>query len=147
MTQSTHSVSKAEAHLYKKGTMHRISSVALSIFVVALVACSNPLAVGEDGVRVQARNSSVQIQNSRSEPVFFLMMERQFAATALWGPCTDPNECPRIEPSQALSVDRAEIGGVESDSEEAILFWWELVPAEDEGFEPDRVRSIVFPLD
>lgn len=121
-------------------------SIPLLALAFVVAGCSNPVGVEEDGIRVQATDAQVEIQNSRSNTVFFGMLERQFSATALFGPCTDPDTCPQVAPGQTLRVDQDQIGGIEGDSEEAIFFWWELVPDGDGGFEPDEVRSIVFPL-
>ena len=121
--------------------MTRNCSLGLFALVVALVGCSHPSAVEEDRVRVQARNAQVEIRNLRGEAIFFTLMESQFATVANWAPCSDPDVCPRVGPGRTVRVEQSEIAGIEEGGDEAILFWWELVPADGGGFEPDEVRA------
>lgn len=127
--------------------MDRRRAIRLFLAVTfVVVGCSGPTAVEEEGVEVQASSSEVVIRNRRPEPVFVLVQERASTPRANIAPCPRTGDCPRVKPRGRTALDRDRIRGVEPDSEEAVLYWWEARPAAEGGYEATPTHSIVFPL-
>lgn len=122
-----------------------LAAVALALGL-GLAACSSPTAVEEEGVAVTARDGTVEIRNARSDSIFVRLVERETAPLVNMSPCPLIGICPIVAPGGRRLVGRAEITGVEPDSEEAILHWWRVVPDGEGGFELTDVHGVVFPL-
>lgn len=118
----------------------------LSLGALTLAACSGPTAVEQDGVRVDAEEESIEVENHRSTSIFISVIGRDVAPLVLLASCPDTGACPRVEANSQREFDRGELDLLETESEEAILHWWDVVPAEGGGFEPTEHHSIVFPL-
>lgn len=97
-------------------------------------------------LEVEATGSVLLLTNHTEHPVYYLAFEREMLALALWAPCTDPQECPRVQPGEQISVSYESIGGYEPGKQEAVVFWYHLRPKAGGGFEPDSMRSVVVRL-
>lgn len=123
----------------------RWTSVAALALAAGLVACSAPTTVEEEDVAVTLRDATVEIRNDRSEPIFVRLVEREAAERLNQPPCPLTG-CPVVPPDGTHAAERADITGMEPDSEEAILHWWRVVPDGEGGFEATDVHGVVFPL-
>lgn len=92
-----------------------------------------------------ASRGSLALRNASARPVYYLVFERDFAARALWAPCTNADQCPRVDPHAAVRVEYGTISGYEQGSRQAIVYWWHLVER-DGGWVVDQVRSVVVDL-
>lgn len=97
-------------------------------------------------VTVVKGGSLVRIANGREAPIFFFVVEREAAAVINWGPCTDPETCPRVDPGEIGVLEVTAIAGFRPNAEEAILYWWHLIPTEGDEFAADEIRNAVFDL-
>lgn len=127
----------------------RKSLVLAAFFLAALLAgCSSSPGPLDPAVPLNvavASSQSLRLENASSRPIFYLVMERGFAARANWAPCTSPAECPRVEAHGQTRVDYSRIAGYEPGAREAIVYWWHLVQR-DGGWVVDHVRSVVVQL-
>ncbi|CAN5743383.1 hypothetical protein BH23GEM7_BH23GEM7_35290 [soil metagenome] len=97
-------------------------------------------------LEVEATGSVLRLTNHTEQPVYYLAFEREMLALALWAPCTNPQECPRIAPGEQISVGYESISGYEAGKQEAVVLWYHLHPDSGGGFEPDSLRSVVVRL-
>ena len=119
--------------------------------VVALLAllaasCSPVLEVEREsslaGLEAHAAPPALVLTNTGAEPIFHLAMELDFAAVALFAPCTDPNSCPRLDPGQQKQIPLSEVAGYEPGREQqVIVYWWRLVPDGDSRWRVERLQS------
>jgi hypothetical protein len=102
---------------------------------------------GNEGVLVQGRSGVVRITNERAARVYYFVAERNDLPIIDWLPCTeDQEECAHVEEGVTLTLPYAAIAGYDTGDDQAVLFWWHLVPRLGGGFDVDRLREIVFPL-
>ena len=97
-------------------------------------------------ITVVKGGSLIRIANGREAPIFFFVVERQASAVINWDPCTNPETCPRVDPGEIEMLEVTAIAGFRPDAEEAILYWWHLIPTEGDEFAVDEIRNAVFDL-
>lgn len=114
---------------------------------LALLACGEPAApVSTELLVADARQGTVRLANLTRESVYYFVVERDFAALALFAPCANPITCPKVPARGNVEVDYDDVAGYQAGAKEAIVFHYRLVPAAGEGFRPDSVRALVIPL-
>ena len=106
-------------------------------------ACSDPTSPGAEGVGAEIRGEAMTVVNLRSHAIYYFAVDGSDAPLILWGPCTDPDQCPRVEPRGSRAIPLDEIGFWEPTSTVALLYWWHLVPAGDGTLAPDSIRTLV----
>ncbi len=110
-------------------------------------ACSTPAGPAEDeGLSVRSRPPFLDLTSRATGPIFFTALEREFLETALWGPCLDPEICPRLDAGGRTTLAYEEIDGYVPGKTEAVVYWWRLLPNPDGTFRADSVRALVVPL-
>jgi hypothetical protein len=109
----------------------------------ALLACTESTAPHTDLLRATAHNAHVRLASLSGESVYFMVVEREFAALAQFVICSDPVSCPSVSPRETLHVRYSDIAGYQPGAREAIVLHWRLVPAASGGFDPDSVRALV----
>ena len=119
------------------------SPVIASLVGLAL-ACASPTEPGASGLRAQATNGTVQLQNPSTHRLFYFILERQAAAAANWAACVEP-ACPSLAPGDGTSLPYAAIGGYAPGQREAIVWWWE-AQARAGGSVPGPIHLLVLPL-
>lgn len=108
---------------------------------LGFMACSDPAGVAMvENVTIQAVESGVMIENSRSARIVYTVLDAGFAARANWAPCVHP-DCPSILPNEQRRVPAEEIGGWR-ESDEVIAYWWHVYPTPDGGYYRDEIRAI-----
>ena len=121
----------------------------------ALAACGTdetPLAVttpdGADArVAVSGVAAGLRLTNTGTSALAYLVFERNFAALALFAPCTDPGpSCVRLAPGQTVTVPFREIGGYTSAAREVIVYTWHVLPAPGGGYRAADFSSVVVRL-
>jgi hypothetical protein len=110
--------------------------------LTTVFACAGPIEIETGGIRLEVNPSGIEVRNSRTATIYVFAADRATAPLILWGACSDPDRCEGIEPGARRVLAPAEIAGYGT-SDEVIVYWWHLVPAEDGGFEPDGIRSII----
>lgn len=114
------------------------------VLLASSLACSDATGVEIGGVIANAESGQIAITNGTSRPVYTFVIGRQFAALALWAPCTNPSTCEAIAPGATRRVPNPSFPGIVET--EAIVNWWHLVPDPAGGFKPDSIRSGVVQL-
>lgn len=108
------------------------------VLAVTLVAgCA-----GDGPLGVSTSDGSLRMANSSPVPVYYFLMESEFATRANWAPCNNPATCPQVAPHRDKRVAYEEIAGYEPGDATAILYWWHLVPGPAGGHRPDSIRAI-----
>lgn len=114
---------------------------------LALLGCAEPTGpVSSELLVADARQGTVRLANLTRESIYYFVVERDFAALALFGQCTNPVTCPKVPARRTIEVDYDDIAGYEAGAEEAIVLHYRLVAADGGGFRPDSVRALVIPL-
>lgn len=114
---------------------------------LALLGCGEPTApVSSELLVADARQGTVRLANLTRESVYYHVVEREFAALALFAQCTNPVTCPKVPARGTIEVDYDDVAGYKAGAEEAIVLHYRLVPAAGEGFRPDSVRALVIAL-
>ncbi len=87
----------------------------------------------------------VQIVNGTGVPVGYVVWNR--AWLALFAPCIDTTpQCLRLPAGTTVTVALKDIGGYAPGANEAIVYWWRVVPDGDGGYRVDQVREIIVRL-
>ena len=113
---------------------------------LVLLACTSITAPRSDILTASASFGTVRLESLIGEPVFFMVMEREYSALALYALCTDPVTCPQVPPRATTTIQYSGIAGYEAGAEEALVLHWRLVPDAGGGFRADSVRALVTPL-
>jgi hypothetical protein len=111
--------------------------------VLLLFACADPTGPRSDLLAAARRGASVELRNLTDDPVHYVVVEREYSASAMLALCTDPAVCPRVPPRGSLSVPFTEIAGYSPGAREATVLHWRLVPDPADGFAIDSVRALV----
>jgi hypothetical protein len=107
-----------------------------------LAACGQPAAPVTDGtLAVRADPPVLRLSNRGDVVIYWTAMEAEFASRVDWIPCVDPARCPSLEPGQTRALPYEEIAGYEPGAEEAIVYWWRLVPRGN-GFATDDIHTV-----
>ena len=119
----------------------------VAALLVLLAASCSPLLEFEResslaGLEAHAASPNLVLTNHGEEPIFHLAMEHDFAAVALFAPCTDPDQCARLDPGQRKQIPLSEVPGYEPGREQqVIVYWWRLVPDGDGRWRVERMQS------
>lgn len=100
-----------------------------SLFLALLTLASCAELTGSDDadpIVVAAVSGAVRITNRSSGPIYYIPFEAQTAASSLWGPCTDPDRCARVNPGEVISLPNSAFGGYKPGDAEGIVYWWRL---------------------
>lgn len=111
-------------------------------FMFGLAAVLAAGCSGDGPFGVSTGSGALRMENPTNVAVYYVVMESGFAARADWAPCTNPSTCPKVAPHRDKSVAYEEIAGYDPGDSEAILYWWHLVPAPADGYQPDSIRAI-----
>lgn len=118
----------------------------LTLLLLLLASCSflNEPAGGEGQLSVQVAAPNLILTNSGGRPIHYLVFEADFAARALWGPCTNPDqqECPPLGSGQKRVIPMSEVYGYEPGKEQhVIVYSWHLVPEGQGRWRVDSLQS------
>ena len=117
-----------------------IVGTAILIFSAA---CGEPTGVTGEAVQASVTEAGVRVINPGEEPIYYFAVDASVAARISWVPCTDPEECPRIEPGSVRIIPFEEVGFWDETSVNAIVYWWHLGPRFRGGFGPDSIRGVL----
>jgi hypothetical protein len=126
--------------------MRRISVLITLCLAALLGGCSStsPLDVAVP-LNVSAGSQSLLLQNPTGRPIYYLVLESNFAALANWYQCADPDTCPRVEARSQVRVDYEDIAGYEPGDKRAIVYWWHAEQV-DGKWTAGRLHSVGVPL-
>lgn len=112
-----------------------------------LAACSSNTAAPHgdpaSAVAEAVAGQGVRFTNPSSATVYYTALERDFAARALFAPCTDPAICPSVGPGRQTIIPYSLIGGYEAGKREVIVYYWRLEPAEGGHVARDMRSAVV----
>lgn len=118
-----------------------LATLCLSVLLAGCSEAPGPLDPSAP-LNVSVASRSLRLENQGSRTIYYLILESDLAARALWAPCTRPDEpCARLEPYAAVQVPYSDISGYEPGSREAIVYWYHLLER-DGGWEVDEIRSV-----
>ena len=106
------------------------------------VACSSPTAQVGDGLVVRAAPLALKLTNQTPTPVYIFAIEQEAAARANWATCITPPTCTAIQAGQTITLPYTRISGYAVAGQEAIVYWWHLVPDGQTAFRPDSIRTV-----
>jgi len=130
----------------RHSTIHIRRVAALGAVACVAITCSNPTALTEGQLAVQAIPPSLRLTNETPLPAYTFVIERGAAAFTDWAPCRDPKSCLGIEPGATAIQSYSQIVGYTAAASQAIVYWWHLVPQSGGGFQPDTIRAVVTAL-
>ena len=107
--------------------------------VIALAACSDPSGPVEI---VTTPQQALRIDNRTAAPIYYFAVELNAAALINWAPCRDPGTCDGIQPGHSRQVPFSEIGFYSPSAQDALVYWWHLIPAGGGTFVPDTLRVV-----
>lgn len=122
--------------------MRALSLVGLSL----LLSCSDPTAPRSELLAVASGANSLTLTNLTRVPVYYFVIDRDFAVLASIALCTQPDQCPRVPRRESVRVPHEDIAGFGPESREALVLHYLLVSSPSGGFQADSVRSIIAPL-
>lgn len=117
----------------------------VSASLASLLACGSPTGAASGELVVHATPPVLELTNHSPAPIYSFTIDRGAAAYTDWAPCTNPTTCAAIGVGGTVSLAYTQIVGYSSASQEAIVFWWHLVPDRN-GFGPDSVRAVIAAL-
>lgn len=115
----------------------------LATALAVLAACTDPAAPIIDGVQAELTPEGLLAHNHRSEAIYYQAIERVIAARVDWVPCLGDGPCRHIEPGGSKTIPYEELMWGIDGSEEALFYWWLMVPDGNGQFHPDSIRVIV----
>lgn len=104
-------------------------------------ACADPPPTESAATALASSRDAVRFTNRSSEPVYYIVFEREFATLVDWIPCVDPAVCPSAAPGRTATIPVKQIWGYESGDRQAIVYWWRLVRGENGRFAARDLRS------
>ncbi len=133
-------------------------SILLPAVLAALVACGpanqpTPPSVerapaAADSLLLDATVSRgrLLLANRDTAVLYFTVFERRFTAVVNWRPCAVPDTCRGVRPGATREIALDSIPGYGPEAEEAVVYWWRLVPGREGRHQPDTVRSRIVRL-
>ena len=94
--------------------------VAVSLPLALAVACSNPVKVPDDALRVRRVPAGLERLNASRTPLGYLVFARNLQVEIDWNLCA----CPTVGAHATVFVPDSAIAGFTQDSREAVLHWW-----------------------
>jgi hypothetical protein len=82
------------------------------------------------------------LANSSASAVFYIVIENETATRIDWIPCADASRCLQVTPHSEKTVPNSDIIGYTPGDQQAIVYWWHLVPAPGGGVRADSVRVV-----
>lgn len=117
-----------------------------AVLTLAFAACHDaPTAVSDGTVTAQRLDVVLSVENTSSQPVHFLAIERETAALVNWIACAGPS-CPSIGGDSERLLPLAQVTGYSENSREALLYWWRAVSDGNGGLTHDSIRVLIVPL-
>jgi hypothetical protein len=118
------------------------------LLFLSLMAFGCSGGTGPDGgpLRVRAVPPVLTLTNESPAVVYTMVIERNNLAVVDWIPCVDPVNCPGIRPGRDSTMPYSRITGYEPGEDEAIVYWWHLLPKAGGGFEVDEIRQVLIEL-
>lgn len=122
-----------------------MKKILLVLFSLVLAACVTvpavtPLEVDAE-FAVAAGGGNVVLANNGEQPVYYVVLEKEFSARARWAPCVDASACARVDAGQQVRVPYAQITGYQAGAREALVYWYEMVSDGSGGQRPGEVHS------
>ena len=115
----------------------------LPTVLAILVSCADPSAPIVDGVQAELTPAGLLAHNHRSDTVYYTAIERVIAARVDWVPCLGDGPCPHIAPGGEKTIPYEELMWGIDGSEEALFYWWLMVPDGNGQLHPDSMRVIL----
>ena len=119
---------------------------ALVTLLSCLLGCTDGVGPIAGSLQVEIFPPVVRLSNRSSAPIYSFVVERQALAYVDWIPCTNPLTCQGLAPGQDSLIQYTAITGYAPGAEEAVVYWWHLIPKEGGGLKPDSVRGVVIDL-
>jgi hypothetical protein len=134
------------------------------LIIAALVACAPPApesdtpasadagspgapgAPAAPGLAIRAVPGALELSNGDTSAAYFVALEQETSARALWRPCTVPSDCRSVAPGATLRLPLDSIVGITPEATHAVVYWYHLVPAADGTTGHDSVRTVQVPL-
>ena len=97
-------------------------------------------------VEVRARNNMLYLRNHTNSPVYYAVFSRELLRrSGGLRICPEPDCHENISPHQQVAVPYAQFLGEVKD-DEAVLYWWHLVPNGDQEYQIDELHTLVIDL-
>jgi hypothetical protein len=116
----------------------------LATFLAVVAAtCTDPSAPIIDGVQAELTSEGLLAHNRRADTIYYQAIERVIAARVDWAPCFGEGPCPHIEPGGSKTIPYEQLMWGIDGSEEALFYWWLMVPDGNGQLRPDSLRVIL----
>jgi hypothetical protein len=129
-------------------------TLAMVWLILAASACSSPPETSPDhpGSAVPEEESSlpgITLTNPTDQTLYYAAFERKWSDEGLfiWAQCTDKPRCSSIAPQSAVRVPDSDINGYFPGAQQARVYFWELVPTMEGGYQVTNLRSAVVQID
>ncbi len=99
-------------------------------------------------VLVDANPGSLRITNTLAEPVYTLVIGRDYAALAQWAACVEDSGCGRIEAGGTIDVPDPNLSMPPGNpvNEEALVYWWTAVRGAGGARVAGPIHQVIVPL-
>lgn len=95
-------------------------ALAVWLPLALAVACTNPVKVPDDALRVRRVPAGLELLNVSRTPLGYFVVARNSQVEIDWNPCA----CPAVGPHATVFVPDSAIAGVTKDAREAVVHWW-----------------------
>ena len=116
-----------------------LSSTAL---LAGALGCGNLTSAAQDQFTIQATGREVVLRNTAAQSTFYLVVDREAAASINFAVCVGEPPCRSVAPDSSVRIPYGEITGYHEGSREAVVYWWRAVESST-GPRADSVRSTV----
>ena len=110
--------------------------------LVLLAGCTDGAGPASGGLQVSNVRPVIRMENRSGATIHTFVVESRTLTIIDWLPCTDPLRCPGISAGRDSTMLYSKIVGYEPDAEEAVLYWWHLVPGQGTALRPDSIRIV-----
>lgn len=98
-------------------------SLLVSFLSVVVIGCASNSYEPDAVPPTQRQNTTLRLDNTQNEKVYYFLVERETAAVVLWTP-TVTEKTPSIEAQESVWIPYKDIVGYDDNAKEAIFFWW-----------------------
>jgi len=95
-------------------------AIAVWLPLALAVACTNPVKVADDGLRVRRVPAGLELLNVSRTPLGYFVVARNLQVEIDWNLCA----CPTVSAHATVFVPDSAIAGFTQDSREAVVHWW-----------------------
>ena len=144
MSSNIRTAGNAASAANSQGVRMRLLSSVLFAFVVA--GCGNAVAPPStsDLITARAANNAVEITNNSSEPVHYIIADKESLALIDLYICVDPARegCTSVSPGSTKRIEYSKFLAEGSTGSIAVVYHWRLIPAGQGAYKYDLLRQL-----